>query len=183
VIGGGDTAIDCARTAIRRGAAETTVVYRRDEGSLPCMRRDYEAAVEEGVRFIFQATPVEFLPQPAGGVAGLKLARTAVGAPDAEGRRTFEVQTRDTYILSADVVFLALGFDPAPPPLTSPFRQLAFGENGEITVNARQMTSLPGVFAGGDLVRGPCTALAAVRDARLAVEGIEAYVGTRQPVG
>lgn len=183
VIGGGDTAIDCARTAIRRGAAETTVVYRRDEGSLPCMRRDYEAAVEEGVRFIFQATPVEFLPQPAGGVAGLQLARTAVGAPDAEGRRPFEVQARDTYILSAEVVFLALGFDPAPPPLTSPFRQLAFGENGEITVNARQMTSLPGVFAGGDLVRGPCTALAAVRDARLAVEGIEAYVGTRQPVG
>ncbi len=183
VIGGGDTAIDCARTAIRRGAAETTVVYRRDEGSLPCMHRDYEAAVEEGVRFIFQATPVEFLTQVAGGVTGLQLARTSVGEPDPEGRRTFAIQARDNYILSADVVFLALGFDPAPPPPASPSRLLALGDNDEIKVNARQMTSLPGVFAGGDLVRGPCTALVAVRDARLAVEGIEDFVGARKPLG
>jgi len=182
VIGGGDTAIDCARTAIRRGAAETTVVYRRDEGSLPCMRRDYEAAVEEGVRFIFQASPVEFLGQSADGVTGLQLARTSLGAADAEGRRPFEIQAKDNCIVAADVVFLALGFDPAPPPPTSPFRELKLGDRGEIEVDARNMTSLPGVFAGGDLVRGPCTALVAVRDARLAVEGIEAFVGTRKPL-
>jgi glutamate synthase (NADPH/NADH) small chain len=183
VIGGGDTAIDCARMAVRRGAAATTVVYRRDEGSMPCMRRDYDAAVEEGVSFILQATPVEILRQPDGSVAGLQLARTSLGAPDADGRRPFKLHAKDNYIVAADVVFLALGFDPAPPPLSSPSRVLASDDHGEIRINARQMTSLPGVFAGGDLVRGPCTALAAVRDARLAVEGIEAYVSTVKPLG
>ncbi len=179
VLGGGDTAVDCARTAIRCGARDVTVVYRRDEASMPCMRRDYESAVEEGARFIFQAAPVELIGNARGEVAGVRLSRTKVGAADGEGRRPFEVQPGTEFTAEADVVFLALGFKLEPLTPSSPFRVLAAGVSGELVVDAQHMTSVAGIFAGGDLVHGPCTALHAVRDARKAVAGIEAFLAAQ----
>lgn len=177
VIGGGDTAIDCARAAVRCGAASVAVVYRRDEANLPAMRRDYEAALEEGVRFLFQALPIHFIGRPPGVLTGLQLVRTEPGPLGADGRRWF-VPGAQPFSLVVDQAFLALGFDPAPLPPDSPWRQLACTPDGSLRIDTRQMTSLPGVFAGGDLVRGPCPALVAVRDARQAAIGIDAFLAT-----
>jgi glutamate synthase (NADPH) small chain len=179
VLGGGDTAVDCARTAIRCGAKDVTVIYRRDEGSMPCMGRDYESAVEESARFVFQAMPVELVGNAHGEVTGVRLIRTEVGAADGDGRRPFEVRPGTEFTVEADIVFLALGFELEPLPPSSPFRVLASGFSGKLAVDARRMTSVAGIFAGGDLVRGPCTALHAVRDARRAVAGIEAFLAAQ----
>jgi glutamate synthase (NADPH) small chain len=146
---------------------------------MPCMRRDYESAVEEGARFVFQAAPVELSGNARGEVAGVRLIRTSVGPADGEGRRPFEVQPGTEFTVEADAVFLALGFELEPLTSSSPFRVLAARASGELVVDARHMSSVAGVFAGGDLVRGPCTALHAVRDARKAVAGIEAFVAAQ----
>ena len=181
VLGGGDTAIDCVRTALRGGASEAFGIYRRDADNMPCTRREYENAVEEGVRFVFHAAPVAVLGDERGGVTGLRLVRTTLGAADADGRRPFTVQPGRELEMEADCVFLALGFDPAPLPATSPFHHLAANAAGGLVVDDNQMTSGPGIFAGGDLVRGPSSALYAVRDARKAATGIHVYLAGRKP--
>lgn len=176
VLGGGDLAVDCLRTAIREGASQVTGVYRRDEDSMPCSRPEYDSAIEEGATFVFQALPVALLDDGAGAVKGLRLARTALGESDADGRKSFNVLAGSEFKIEADRVFLALGFDPEPLPDSSPFRDLTLNEAGAMVVDAAQMTSLPGVFAGGDLVHGPDTALVSVRDARKAAGCIHAYL-------
>jgi glutamate synthase (NADPH/NADH) small chain len=176
VLGGGDTAIDCLRTAIRCGAREVTGIYRRDAANMPCSHREYENALEEGVRFVFQSAPVAILDNDHGAVSGLRLVRTAPGALAADGRRTFAAQPGTEYEREADHVFLALGFDPDTHPASNPFADLRVNQAGLLEVDARQMTSTPGVFAGGDLVRGPSHALDAVRDARKAAAGIAAFL-------
>ncbi len=183
VIGGGDTAIDCLRTAVRCGARETIGVYRRDAEAMPCSRREYENAVEEGVRFVFQSAPVAILGDDRGEVSGLRLRRTApTGNPD-DDRRTFDLQPGSESELAVDHVFLALGFDPQPLADSSPFHDVQRNAAGLVDVNEAQMTSIPGVFAGGDLVRGPTTALHAVRDARQAATGIMAHLSRRAQFG
>lgn len=176
VIGGGDTALDCARTAVRCGAAETVCVYRRDAANMPGGRRSYENAVEEGVRFIFESAPIEVLGTDAGTVAGLKLVRTQPDGIERDGRRSFVPQPETEFTLAADVVFLALGFDRVAAAADSPLRQLATDDQGQIVVDASMMSSVGGVFAGGDLVHGPAAPINAVRDARRAAAGIQAYV-------
>jgi len=181
VLGGGDTALDCARTAVRAGALETVVVYRRDADSMPASRRDYDDALEEGVRFIFQATPVAVLGSPQGGVTGLRLAHTTPGEADASGRRVYRAAPGKEFDIRADWVFLALGFVREPLPRSDSFRRLATDADGGVIVDANQMTSVPGVFAGGDLVRGPVTALQAVRDARKAAAAIHDHLTAGRP--
>lgn len=176
VIGGGDTALDCARTAVRCGAAAVTCVYRRDEMSLPCSRRAWENAVEEGVGFVFEASPIEVLGTADGAVAGLRLVRTQAGANDDDGRRSFRPQPGTEFTLATDVVFLAIGFDAERFAPDSPLRTLVADGVGRIAVNAGMMTSMDGVFAGGDLVRGPTTPIHSVRDARRAAAGIRDYL-------
>jgi len=179
VLGGGDTAIDCLRTAVRCGAREAIGVYRRDVDSMPCSRREYENAVEEGVRFVFQSAPVALLGNDQGEVSGLRLVRTAPGEVADDGRRSFAPQPGTEYELDAERVFLALGFDLDPHSGANPFPDLRADETGALIVDDYQMTSVPGIFAGGDLVRGPTTALHAVRDARKAAKGILAYCQSR----
>lgn len=179
VIGGGDTAIDCLRTAVRCGAREVIGLYRRDADSMPCSHREYENAVEEGVRFVFQSAPAAILGNDQGAVTGLRLVRTVPGTVAADGRRTFAAQPGTEYELATDHVFLALGFDPDTHPASNPFADLRVNEAGLLVVDAQQMTSTPGVFAGGDLVRGPSNALHAVRDARQAAAGIAAFLANK----
>jgi len=176
VIGAGDTAMDCLRTAIRCGARETVCDYRRDEGDMPCGRHEYENALEEGARFVFQAAPLAVLGNDRRQVAGLRLVRTELGLPDSNGPRPFLVRPGTEFDLPADLIVPALGFDPLPCPRSGDCGGLAVNDWGGIVVDGNQMTSIPGVFAGGDLVRGPSSALHAVRDARRAAARIHAYL-------
>jgi glutamate synthase (NADPH/NADH) small chain len=179
VLGAGDTAMDCLRTAIRCGAREVTCVYRREEADMPCSRREYENAVEEGARFLFRAAPVAVLANDRGGVAGLRLVRTELGLADSEGPRPFLIQAGTEFELQADWVVPALGFEPLPCPRSDDFSDLAVNDWGGLVVDGDQMTTLPGVFAGGDIVRGPSLVLHAVRDGRRAAAGIHAHLSAR----
>jgi glutamate synthase (NADPH/NADH) small chain len=180
VVGAGDTAMDCLRAAIRYGAQEAVCVYRRDEADMPCSRREYEHAREEGARFVFRAAPVAVLSDGQGRVTGLRLVRTELGLMEAIGPRPFLVQPGAEFELPADLIVLALGFDPRPCPHSGDFSQLVLNEWGGIIVDGNQMTSLPGVFAGGDIVQGPSLVLHAVRDARRAAAQIHNYLSARR---
>jgi glutamate synthase (NADPH/NADH) small chain len=181
VLGGGDVAVDCLRTALRLGAREALGLYRRDAEDLPCVGSEYQNAVEEGARFIFRVTPVALLGNDRGEVTGVRLAHTALGERDATGRRAVTPVPGSEYELPADRVFVALGFDPQPLATENPFGHLARNEQRGLRVDEHQMTSVPGIFAGGDLVRGPGTVLDMVRDARRAAQGIEAHLKARRP--
>ena len=176
VVGAGDTAMDCLRAAIRYGARETVCVYRRDETDMPCSRQEYENAREEGARFMFQTVPVAVLGDERGQVTGLRLVQTELGLMESIGPRPFLVRPGTEFELSADLVVLALGFDPVPCPHSGDLSDLAVNEWGGLIVDSNQMTSIPGVFAGGDLVRGPSLVLHAVRDARRAAAQIHCYL-------
>jgi glutamate synthase (NADPH/NADH) small chain len=182
VLGGGDSALDCLRAAIRYGAREAVGIYRRDAADMPCSRRDYQSAIEEGARFIFCAAPAAVLGNDQRQVTGLRLLRTELGLPEDHGPRPFLVLPGTEFELEADWVVTALGFEPLACPHSDDFSELAVNEWGGLVVDKNQMTSLPGVFAGGDIVRGPTQVLDAVRDARKAAEQIHAYLsGKRQP--
>jgi glutamate synthase (NADPH) small chain len=179
VLGGGDTAMDCLVAAMRYGAREVLGVYRRDEADLPCGRQEYRDAVEAGARFIFQAAPVAVLGTLEGKVAGVRLVRTKLSPADDSGRRPFTIESGTEFDVATDWVIPALGFEPMPCPHTEGLSGLALNEWGGIRVDAQQMTNLPGVFAGGDLVRGPALLLHAVRDGRRAAEQLDAYLAAR----
>src|ERR1019366_6941809 len=155
VLGAGDTAMDCLRTAIRCGAREAICVYRRDERDMPCGRHEYENAVEEGARFVFQAAPVAVLGNDLRQVTGLRVIGTELGLMDSTGPRPYLAQAGTEFDLQADLIVLALGFDPLPCPHSGDFSDLEVNDWGGIVVDGNQMTSIPGVFAGGDIVRGP----------------------------
>ena len=180
VVGAGDTAMDCLRAAIRYGAREALCVYRRDEADMPCGRHEYENAREEGARFQFQAAPVAVLGNEQRRVTGLRLIRTELGLMESIGPRPFLVQTGSEFEVPADLVVLALGFDPLPCPHSGDFSDLEVNDWGGIVVDSNQMTSIPGIFAGGDIVRGPSLVLHAVRDARRAAAQIHTYLSARQ---
>ncbi len=177
VLGGGDTALDCLRTALRTGAREAIGVYRRGQEDMPCGRKEYEAAVQEGARFVFAAAPAEIRGDAKGLVRGAKFLRTSLGqAVQAGAPRPFEVQPGQEFELEADLIVLALGFDPQPCPDIDEFRELQTNSWGGLMTDENLMTSMPAVFAGGDLVRGPTTLLYAVRDGRRAAEQIAVYL-------
>jgi glutamate synthase (NADPH) small chain len=180
VVGAGDTAMDCLRAAIRYGAREAVCVYRRDEADMPCGRHEYENAREEGAQFVFQAAPVAVLGNDECQVTGLRLVRTELGLMDSSGPRPFLIRPGTEFDLPADLLVLALGFDPVPCPHSGEFGDLAVNEWGGVVVDANQMTSIPGVFAGGDIVHGPSPVLHAVRDARRAAAQIHAYLSERR---
>jgi glutamate synthase (NADPH/NADH) small chain len=173
VLGGGDTAMDCNRTALRQGADSVTCTYRRDERNMPGSRRDYKNSREEGVEFLFNRQPIEIVG--AGRVEGVKLVETRLGAPDARGRRVPQAVAGSEHIAPADAVIVAFGFLPSPPPW---FRdhQIRVHDNGRVRVsgsahNAYQTTN-PKVFAGGDMVRGSDLVVTAVFEGREAARGI-----------
>jgi glutamate synthase (NADPH/NADH) small chain len=184
VVGAGDTAMDCLRAAIRYGAREAVCVYRRDEADMPCGRHEYENAREEGARFQFQTAPVAVLGNEQGQVTGLRLVHTELGLMESIGPRPFLVRPGSEFELPADLIVLALGFDPLPCPHSGDFSDLTVNDWGGIIVDSNQMTSIPGVFAGGDIVRGPSLVLHAVRDARRAAAQIHSYLSAqRKPAG
>lgn len=176
VLGGGDMAIDCLRLALRAGAREAIGVYRRSEAELPCSVEEYRNALEEGARFEFLATPVAILGTRGRKVRGLRLARTELGHPGPDGRAMFSVRPESEFEIPADCVLAALGFDPSPLPDDTLFSELPRTDDGGLWVDDNLMTRESGVFAGGELVRGPSPVLEVVRDARRAALGIHQYL-------
>lgn len=180
VLGGGDTAMDCLRTALRAGASSALCLYRRDLANMPGSRKEYENALEEGAEFRFLTNPVEIVGGDDGAVRAVRCERMALGAPDASGRRRPQAVPGSAFEVPADVVLVAYGFDPVAFPEDNEFAAIATNGWGGIVVDENQMTNLPGVFAGGDSVRGPSLVAHAVRDARRAAQGIHRYLGQRK---
>jgi glutamate synthase (NADPH/NADH) small chain len=168
--------MDCLRTALRCGAQETICVYRRDLENMPGSRKEYANAVEEGTQFVFLTNPVALLGGSDGRVAQVRCERMELGEPDTQGRRKPRPIAGSEFVLPADVVLIAYGFDPAPFSTPSGLERIVLNAWGGVTVSPSQMTSVPGVFAGGDLVRGPSLVAHAVRDGRQAAAGIHQYL-------
>ena len=173
VLGGGDTAMDANRTAIRQGAESVTCTYRRDEANMPGSRRDYKNSREEGVEFLFNRQPIEIIGGEA--VEGVKLVTTQLGAPDARGRRVPQAVPGSEEVIPADAVIIAFGFLPSPPAWFGD-HDVKLHDNGRVRVSAAQarpfQTTNPQVFAGGDMVRGSDLVVTAVFEGREAARGI-----------
>jgi glutamate synthase (NADPH/NADH) small chain len=178
VLGGGDTAMDCLRTAIRSGAREAVCLYRRDLANMPGSRKEYVNALEEGAQFRFLTNPIALIGNAAGSVAAVRCLRMELGAADASGRRSPRPVPDSEFEIPAELVLVAYGFDPMPFPAASDLAQVATDKWGGFRIDENQMTNLPGVFAGGDSVRGPSLVVHAVRDARKAAQGIHRYLTT-----
>ena len=179
VLGGGDTGMDCNRTAVRQGAASVSCTYRRDEDNMPGSRRDYKNSREEGVTFLFNRQPIEIVGTDR--VQGVKLIETRLGPPDVRGRRIPEVVPGTEETIPADAVIVAFGFLPSPPAW---FESLGVGvhANGRVRVSTagrRFQTTHPKIFAGGDMVRGSDLVVTAVFEGREAAAGMLEYLGVR----
>jgi len=177
VLGGGDTAMDCNRTAIRQGAASVTCAYRRDEANMPGSRREVANAKEEGVQFLWNRQPIEIIGDQQ--VAGVKVCTTRLGAPDARNRRMPEVIPGSEEIIPADRVIVAFGFQPSPAPWFESFG-ISVDPRGRVQTGAtaafKFQTRNPKVFAGGDMVRGSDLVVTAIFEGRQAAEGILDYL-------
>jgi len=177
VLGGGDTGMDCNRTAIRQGAESVTCTYRRDEQHMPGSRRDYKNSKEEGVEFLFNCQPVEIL----GGqrVEAVRVVQTRLGPPGPRGRRLTENVPGSEQTIPADAVIVAFGFQPSPPSWFDA-HQIALHAGGRVRVSAAAQrpfqTTNPKVFAGGDMVRGSDLVVTAVFEGREAARGILDYL-------
>jgi glutamate synthase (NADPH/NADH) small chain len=178
VLGGGDTGMDCNRTAIRQGAASVTCAYRRDEVNMPGSRREVANSKEEGVVFLFNEQPVEILGTDH--VTGVKLQKTELSEPGPDGRRRPELVAGSEHVIQADAVIIAFGFRPDPPEWFRDF-DISTADNGRVRVDSigrhPYQTTNPKVFAGGDMVRGSDLVVTAVFEGREAAAGITRYLG------
>jgi glutamate synthase (NADPH/NADH) small chain len=178
VLGGGDTAMDCVRTAVRQGATKVTCVYRRDEANMPGSRREVTNAREEGVEFLFNRQPVAIKTQD-GKVIGIECVETQMGAADASGRKSAEVIEGSEQILDADALIIAFGFQASPAPWFKDFgidtNEWGLVKASKEAANPFQTTNAK-VFAGGDMVRGSDLVVTAIAEGRDAALGILNYL-------
>jgi glutamate synthase (NADPH/NADH) small chain len=175
VIGGGDTAMDCVRTAIRQGAVSVKCLYRRDKANMPGSQREVQNAEEEGVDFVWLTAPRGFVGSDH--VHGVIVQKMRLGAPDTSGRQSPEIIEGADYTEPADLVIQALGFE--PEDLTGQWDAPDLGVTrwGTIKVDFRShATNLPGVYAAGDIVRGASLVVWAIRDGREAADAILEYL-------
>ena len=176
VIGGGDTAMDCVRTAIRQGATSVTCLYRRDKANMPGSMREVSNAEEEGVRFVWLSAPEGFEGE-GGKVSAVRAVKMHLGLPDATGRQQVEPIPSSAFSEPADLVIKALGFDPEDLPTMFGEPGLTVSRWGTLTIDRRSMmTQLEGVFAAGDIVRGASLVVWGIRDGRDVADQIESYV-------
>jgi glutamate synthase (NADPH/NADH) small chain len=181
VIGGGDTAMDCVRTAIRQGAKSVSCIYRRDRDNMPGSLREVGNAEEEGVNFEWLTLPKAFLGRSD--VEGVRITRMRLGVPDASGRKSPEEIRGSDFTLDADLVIKALGFDPEDLPTLFEAPDLGVDRWGAVRVDhASLMTNIDGVFAGGDVVRGASLVVWAIRDGRDAAAAIHKYLRAKAEV-
>jgi len=177
VLGGGDTGMDCVRTAIRQGAESVSCAYRRDEENMPGSRREIANSKEEGVNFLFNQQPLEIIGN--GCVTGVRMIETQLGEPDESGRRRPEPVPGSEHVVPADAVVIAFGFQPSPAPWFKDF-DIDVLPNGRVQAQGAGkhafQTSNPQVFAGGDMVRGSDLVVTAVFEGREAAKGIVKYL-------
>lgn len=180
VLGGGDTAMDCNRTAIRQGAASVSCVYRRDEDDMPGSRREVAKAKEEGVNFLFRLQPKAILGDEENRVRAVQVVETRLGPPDAKGRRQFEEIPGSERELAADQVMVAFGFTPSPPEWLGK-HGVSLQSNGRVRVAEAGalpfQTANAKIFAGGDMVRGADLVVTAVYEGREAAKSIARSLG------
>jgi glutamate synthase (NADPH/NADH) small chain len=178
VVGGGDTAMDCVRTAVRQGAKSVKCLYRRDRANMPGSQREVANAEEEGVEFIWLSQPEAFLGDD--GVSGVRVQRMRLGQPDATGRRAPKPIDGATETHDADLVIMALGFDPEALPTLWGEPDLPVTRWGTVRIDHKtKMTALDGVFAAGDIVRGASLVVWAIRDGRDCAAAIHEYIQAR----
>ncbi|MES2672308.1 MAG: FAD-dependent oxidoreductase [Pseudomonadota bacterium] len=192
VLGGGDTGMDCVRSAVRLGAGQVSCVYRRDEASMPGSAREVANAREEGVRFLFQRAPLELIDDGDGNVRAVRVAETQLGEPDARGRRRPEQVPGSETDLGADIVIIAFGFQPDPPAWLAA-HGIALHDDGRVKIFPAPpphhplridpanpvypyQTANPHIFAGGDGVRGADLVVTAVQEGRDAAGSIVRFL-------
>jgi glutamate synthase (NADPH/NADH) small chain len=177
VIGGGDTAMDCVRTAVRQGALSVKCLYRRDRANMPGSQREVKHAEEEGVEFVWLSAPEAFIGNDEGAVKAVRAVRMHLGVADATGRQTPREIEGSHFTLEADLVIKALGFDPEDLPVLFGAPELQVTRWGTVKIDYRTlMSNLDGVFAAGDIVRGASLVVWAIRDGRDAAEHIHSWL-------
>lgn len=189
VIGGGDTAMDCVRTAIRQGATSVKCLYRRDRANMPGSQREVQNAEEEGVVFEWLSAPAGFTTTDSADsegerrVAGVQIQKMRLGAPDATGRQTPELIEGSDYVEEADLVIKALGFEPEDMPKMFGEPDLAITRWGTVKAEfTTGKTALDGVYAVGDIVRGASLVVWAIRDGRDCADAILAEIGVTNAI-
>jgi len=175
VVGGGNVAMDAVRTAKRLGAEVASIVYRRTRDEMPARSEEVHHAEQEGIAFEMLVAPLEVIGNDKKWVTGLKCQRMQLGEPDASGRRSPVAIPGSEFVLDCDVVVVAIGTR-ANPLLTATCPELKLNKRANIEVDANGMTSLPGVFAGGDIVRGAATVILAMGDGKRSAKAIDQYL-------
>ena len=179
VIGGGDTAMDCVRTAVRQKAKSVKCLYRRDKANMPGSAREVGNAEEEGVDFVWLTSPKSFIGDKK--VTEVEVSKMKLGEPDASGRRRPVPVTDGEFKIKADLVIKSLGFDPENIPKLFNSEDLSVSKWGTIKIDLKTMqTNLEGVFAAGDIVRGASLVVWAIRDGRDAAEQMDKYISLRR---
>ena len=179
VLGGGDTAMDCVRTAVRQNAKSVKCVYRRDKENMPGSTREVNNAEEEGIEFVWLSNPKKFIGKKK--VEALLIEKMQLGVPDSSGRSKPEPIQNSDYEIKADIVIKALGFDPENLPKLFNDKNLSVSEWGTIKINIRSMeTNIQGVFAAGDIVRGASLVVWAIKDGRDAAISIKSFLESKE---
>jgi glutamate synthase (NADPH/NADH) small chain len=175
VIGGGDTAMDCVRTATRQKAKSVKCLYRRDRENMPGSSREVANAIEEGVEFIWLSSPKKFIGNKY--VEEVQVDKMILGSTDSSGRRKPEVQKNSEYNIKADIVIKSLGFDPENLPELFSAKELSISRWGTIKIDLDTMqTNINGIFAAGDIVRGASLVVWAIKDGRDVATQIQKYL-------
>jgi glutamate synthase (NADPH/NADH) small chain len=172
VIGGGNVAMDAARTALRLGAEKVYIVYRRSEAELPARKEEVEHAKEEGIEFKLLNNPVEILGDENGWVSGMRCIKMELGEPDASGRRRPVEVPGSEFVLDVDTVVMSIGTSPNPL-IKNTTKGLEVNSHGGIIVNEDGLTSRDAVYAGGDAVTGAATVISAMGAGKLAAKSID----------
>jgi glutamate synthase (NADPH/NADH) small chain len=175
VIGGGDTGMDCVRTAVRQNAKSVKCLYRRDRENMPGSAREVYNAEEEGVEFLWLSNPKKFIGTSK--ISSVLVERMKLGKADSSGRKKPEPVSNSEFEIKVDMVIKALGFDPEDLPRLFESPDLFISKWGTIKINLKTMeTNIPGVFAAGDIVRGASLVVWAIRDGRDATVSIRKYL-------
>ena len=175
VVGGGNVAMDAARTSMRLGAEHVYIVYRRGEAELPARKEEVGHAKAEGIELKLLHNPTQILGSDQGWVTGLECVKMELGAPDASGRRSPQEIPGSNFVLDVDMVIMAIG-QGANPLLKQTTPDLDGTKRGNIVVDASEATSIPGVFAGGDIVTGAATVISAMGAGKKAAQAMDAYL-------
>ena len=183
VIGGGDTAMDCVRTAVRQGAKSVKCLYRRDRANMPGSQREVANAIEEGVEFVWLSAPEAVLTDDDNTVSGVRTLRMRLGVADSSGRQAPEVIEGSQFMVPADLVIEALGFDPEDLPGMFGEPRLQVTRWGTLKTDFKTMeTAMEGVYAAGDIVRGASLVVWAIRDGRDAAASIHTYLSAQAEI-